>query len=156
MKRNSTCTLCAFVFTAFILLACKNQEQGIFDVSKPKKPDEVISIEDAKELMTYYRKNKEHFKVAYLKNGQKIVDTLEGFRLDTADINQILNYAPGKKASSIIVYFGRRADDTYEGSKKYPSYTLIAMPIGDNNTLVKQAYDKADPCPPYCPDTTSR
>lgn len=148
-----------------ILLSCNNESNGddpsfivrgksymLNDTSAHKFSEELDSAE-AKNMRDYYKKSNSHFKTIYLESGGKIVlDTLEGFKFDADDLEKIISNTNGKKAKQVIFYFGRDPNDITYGSKKYPSYAVIAMGIDSANKLGKFAYDKADPCPPYCPE----
>ncbi len=151
MKKERLFLVFLFLCYSMASFNCNQKGHGLVDITKRIKGR--IDTNEAKSMRKHYKNEKEHFKIAYLdSNGNRNVDILEGFRLDTADINSMINYAPGKKASSIILYFGRHPNNIPIGSKNHPSYTIIAMPVDSNNKVIQAAYDKADPCPPYCPD----
>jgi len=154
------------VFTAALISGCnqkKTEEPGFMQSFEEKKNDKTkaiagmpysggISLQEAKEMREYYKKSNYHFKTKYLRGGAPVIDTLEGFSFDAADLEALIKDANGKKAKDIMFYFGRDANDVSHGGKKYPRYAIIAIGVDSTGNLADTAYDKADPCPPYCPN----
>ena len=96
--------------------------------------------------------------------GKDIVTELEGFKMDARQIDEIINHnkhtgSTDSTADEIIFYFGM---DGKSGPwySRFANLHIIAAGI-KNNTLLKNRegsndvessiFDKADPCPPYCP-----
>lgn len=162
---QNTFKLSVFISIILFLLSCNNeskQEEPAFIVrgksymlksSSNHMFSEEIDSAKAKAMRDHYKKGAGHFKTIYFDSQSRIVlDTLEGFRFSAADLEKIIANTNGKKAKDIIFYFGRDAADIPYGSRTYPSYAIIAMGVDSANNIGKSAYDKADPCPPYCPE----
>lgn len=158
-------------FTAFFLLlgACnqdsgnelKKEDPGFFirgksfmlkDSAAHPFSDE-IDVVKARAMREYYKKMSSHFKSVFFDSrGAIVMDTLEGFRFNVSDLEKLISNTNGKKAKDIVFYFGRDANDVTFGGRSYPSVAIIAMGIDSSNKIGKTAIDKADPCPPFCPE----
>lgn len=87
---------------------------------------------------------------------------LEGFTIQANQLSEIIsNNKSGGSADAVMFYFG--AEDPAPGSS-LPKYHLIAVGIKNNTLMIpsterdrndptkSSVFDKADPCPPFCPN----
>lgn len=109
---------------------------------------------DALPLRSSYKFSKRHFKT-FNPAGSRTLDTMSGLRFTAGQFDTLINHN-GKKPQYIMLYFGRNKSDVTSGrifSRKHPSYTVVTVAVDSSGTLKKgMVYDKADPCPPNCPD----
>ncbi|SRR5258705_9817992 len=152
----------AGIFLALVFWGCNDNCEPSFvlrGISEKKKImgaapySGEIPIEEAKKMRSYYKTTTNNFKTKYFdREGKVVLGSLEGFRFEASDLEALIKNANGKKAKEIVLYFGRDANDISNGGKTYGSFAIIAMAIDSSGKLAQTAYDKADPCPPYCPD----
>jgi hypothetical protein len=106
----------------------------------------------ATKLKNEYEKSNQAMKVKFDKDGKTHKDVLKGLVFETKHLDDLINHtSTGIRPDSIIIYFGREGS-FYDFPKWYSNLHIIAVGIKDGKILESDVYDKADPCPPYCPD----
>lgn len=86
---------------------------------------------------------------------------LEGFTIQAAQLLEIIqNNKAGGQADAVMFYLG--AEDPQQGFT-LPKYHIIAVGVNANGLMIpandrdksdpgkSSVFDKADPCPPFCP-----
>jgi hypothetical protein len=100
--------------------------------------------------------------------GDTVEKKLEGFVFDAKQIDDIINHnlllPAGVQADELIIYFGQSGtfNSGLLGLKKRPRLHIISAGIKAGQLLIDKnnpddklksnVYDKADPCPPNCPN----
>lgn len=87
---------------------------------------------------------------------------LEGFKMDANQLLELINSNKnGGKADEVMFYFGAKPSATGTGN---PMFNIIAVGMKNNNLMIpatsegksnpesSSIFDKADPCPPMCPN----
>jgi len=98
-------------------------------------------------------------------SGRPVKAPLQGFKMDARLIDEVINHnqnGPGGDATadSMLIYFGIEGFSG-SGVTKTPNYTIIVVGVKDGVIMknpksgdINQSsvMDKADPCPPNCPN----
>lgn len=94
----------------------------------------------------------------------KLIKTLEAFKIKASDLIEIIQNnksGNGYPADNVMFYMGAKAPAS---GYTLPSYQLIAVGMRNNQLMIpaigsdrndpnkSSVYDKADPCPPFCPN----
>ncbi|NOT36703.1 MAG: hypothetical protein HOP11_04945 [Saprospiraceae bacterium] len=96
--------------------------------------------------------------------GTKTIQTLEAFKISASQLLAIINNnknGGGYNADNVVFYLGAKDP---EPGYTIPSYNIIAVGMRNNALMIpiteadkadatkSSVYDKADPCPPFCPN----
>lgn len=144
-----------FLFSCVIVLSSYTKKETI--TSDNFLESMAISWDEAVSLRNFYKAN-QPLKV---QSGNSQVP-LEGFTIEANQLLEIIsNNKVGGKADQVMFYLGAEAPD--RGSS-LPKYNLIAVglnggqlmipssPEGQSNPSQSSVFDKASPCPPFCPE----
>jgi hypothetical protein len=112
---------------------------------------------EGKDMMDRYKNHRKRFRTKDPKDSTDVV-TLDAVRFDADHLDKLINYAAGKKAKFVYLYFGidkKKLDGDF--LRSHPIYHVITVAAdydnsGKLNLLTGQAYNKTDPCPDKCPD----
>ena len=131
--------------------------------SKNAPLSERITWEDAVELRQEYKKYKplqvEHKGTSGRDSETKA--SLEGFVFDAQQLAEIINYNRSREApDKVIFYFGQKGVADANTASEHGIIKIIAVGMKNNKLLVNDfnnegkssVFDKADPCPPFCPE----
>ncbi|MCC6817094.1 MAG: hypothetical protein IT267_11835 [Saprospiraceae bacterium] len=117
------------------------------------------------EAMSMRNKYKELAPLKIEYNGQngKQINTLEAFKISATNLLEIIQNnksGNGYNADHVVFYLG--AKDPTDGNS-LPTFQLIAVGMKNNQLMIpanvndkndpskSSVFDKADPCPPFCP-----
>jgi len=161
MKHQTQTFIAGFV-TAFAFMGCIfflsfSTPEKAEDVSGLRPVSTAISWNEAVSMRTkYVARTPLKMEVS----GNQV--PLEGFTIQANQLSEIIsNNKSGGNADAVMFYFG--AEDPAPGST-LPKYHLIAVGIKNNALMIpsdqrdrndptkSSVYDKADPCPPFCPN----
>lgn len=148
-----------FLAGGLAFLSIRLHSDNTFSIAKSER----ISWTDAMILRDEYQGFKP-LQVRYEKTtGDTVVETLNGFVFNAADLDQIINKNIIAKPDEVIFYLGQKGTfktHWYEG--KHGNMHIIAAGIKEKQLLYDRQYpsdatkstiyDKADPCPPNCPN----
>jgi hypothetical protein len=128
---------------------------------------ERISWEDAKKLKKEY----EEFKPLRVRHrgvtdtGPEEKENLRGFVFEAADLDEIIrsNHSSLGNPDKVVFLFGQSGTFTEFPARKRANMHIIALGMKDNVFLIDgtkadatkaraSIFDKADPCPPNCPN----
>lgn len=152
----------AAVLTALAFLSSQffQSSTPLFSFAKSER----ISWKDAMSLRDEYRGFKP-LQVRYgRKPGDTIVETLNGFVFNAKDLDSILhNKKATKLPDEVIFYLGQKGKfSTGWLGKNHANMHVIAAgmkeskllydPANPGDKMASYIYDKADPCPPNCPN----
>lgn len=142
----------------------------IYDCPKypPPSPNENflgrITMEEVRTLRGEYAENTTFPLMTRYTNsdGRDVVEKLQGFKLDANDLIELAtaNHSRQGNPDTIIFFIGQNGtfQDLSSPPITYPKINLIAVGV-KGGVLLKDAtigsasiFDKADPCPPNCPN----
>jgi len=140
---------CIFVLSSYTKNVVHSTENALESTA--------ISWDEAISLRDFYKENQP----LRVQSGNSQVP-LEGFTIQAQQLLEIIsNNKVGGKADQVMFYLGAEAPD--RGST-LPKYNLIAVGLnggqlmipssqeGRSNPSQSSVFDKANPCPPFCPE----
>ena len=153
-------SLTALITSAVFVLPMANSETGLF---KPKPVDSMrITWQQALDMQTEYLRFRP-LRVEYPEGDSHANrEDLKGFVFLASDLKEILNNnGSGEIPDKVYFQFGQEGEfgDTWFGFHHSGNIRLIAVGVRNNkvlntssNGLPISVFDKADPCPPMCPN----
>lgn len=114
-----------------------------------------IDWPEAERRKTEYEGSNQAMKVRYTDSrtrGEK-TEVLKGLVFEAKHLDALINKnSQGIKPDTVILYFGRQNSFfDWPTLKWYANLNIIAVGVKNGQILTKDVYNKADPCPPYCP-----
>lgn len=80
------------------------------------------------------------------------INILKGFSFETAHLLDIMKKPDGTMVDSVLFMFGAEGTFNESPATRWPHLRIIAVGVTNNVVLsTRPVYDKADPCPPFCP-----
>jgi hypothetical protein len=139
-----TALLTSAVFTTYIIIS--HTYHGA---------SEAITWEQARTLMNEYQGRNPIMMTTYTETGTTRFEKLKGFKFDKSDIMDLLTSSSGTpevKADTLLLMFGTAGTFLDANDVEWPNMHIIAFGTHNNVTLIGgPIYDRADPCPPNCP-----
>ncbi len=144
-----------FVFCSIVVLSSYTQKEAT--TTDHLLESMAISWNEAVSLRNFYKENQP----LKIQSGNEQVP-LEGFTIQANQLLEIIsNNKIGGKADQVMFYLGAEAP---ERGSTLPKYNLIAVGLnggqlmipsnqeGRSNPSQSSVFDKANPCPPFCPE----
>lgn len=109
-------------------------------------------------LINRYKDHKKRFRVEN-PNQRGNPETLKAVIFQSDHLEKLINYAAGKKAEYVYLYFGIDKEEIYDNIfKSHPQYKIVAVAAdsvnGKLSLLTDVVYDITDPCPRLCPENS--
>ena len=132
--------------------------------SGPTPPPDGASERIEWDEATARRNEYKAFKPLYTRGADGGLEVLQGFIFEAGHLHEIINKnsSPAGNPDKVMFFFGQDGTFTPPSSltaEEYPVINVIAVGVKDDELLddAKLGYsvsvfDKADPCPPNCPE----